>query len=258
MKIVIFAGGIGTRISEESHLKPKPMIEIGHEPILWHIMKIYLAQGFNEFVICLGYKGHVIRDYFINYYLQHSDFTVDLTNNQIELHEPTLDRFKVTLVDTGLNTMTAGRLNRVRRYVDGDTFMLTYGDGVADIDLNQLAAHHRSHGKVCTLTAVRSERRFGELNLSAAGMVTAFEEKPGNKELWINGGFFVLEPTVFDYLKEDADRVMWEKQPLEDLTAAGELAGYQHRGFWRCMDALRDKVILEDFWASGKAPWKIW
>lgn len=259
MKVVIFAGGLGSRISEESHLRPKPMIEIGGKPILWHIMKLYQAQGFNEFIICLGYKGYIIKEYFINYFYHNADITVDLASNQVEVHQTNSENFKVTLVDTGAETMTAGRLKRVRRYVDGAPFMLTYGDGVADIDLRALADFHQQHGKICTVTAVQPAGKFGVLDFQESGFVEQFVEKPKSDGTWINGGFFVLSPAVFDYLdRHEMDTVMWEDTPMHDLVADGQLMAYKHYGFWKCMDILRDKVELEKMWASGNPKWKNW
>ena len=258
MKVVIFAGGLGTRLSEETHLKPKPMVEIGGKPILWHIMKIYAEQGYNDFVICLGYKGYMIKEYFINYFYHNSDLTINLENNQIEVHDSKAENFKVTLVDTGLNTKTAGRLKRVERFIDTDQFMLTYGDGVADIDLKALEAFHKSHGKIASVTSVQPEGRFGGMEFGEDSEVVSFKEKPQGDGHWINGGFFVLDKKVFDLLPENCDGEMWEESPLETLTAKNELSAYKHDGFWRCMDALRDKVILDDLWDSGKAKWKIW
>lgn len=258
MKVVIFAGGIGSRISEESHLRPKPMIEIGGKPILWHIMKIYASQGFHEFVICLGYKGYMIKEYFLNYYLHHSDITVDLASNDVNIHDTFSENFKVTLVDTGLNTKTAGRLQRVRKYVDGAPFMLTYGDGLADIDLRKLQDFHSRHGKMATVTAIQPEGKFGGLEFDEQGKVHHFKEKPVGDGHWINGGFFVLNPGIFDLLGPKADLQMWEDEPLEELTRRNELMAYRHHGFWRCMDALRDKVVLDELWDSGQAKWKTW
>lgn len=258
MKVVIFAGGVGTRISEESHLRPKPMIEIGGKPILWHIMKIFESQGFNEFIICLGYRGYMIKEYFMNYFMHQSDVTIDVRNNNVKIHQTDSDNFVVTLVDTGLQTQTAGRIKRVRSYIGDETFLLSYGDGVADIDLHALIRFHREHGKLCTMTAVQPEGRFGGMTFDKEGLVKTFKEKPKGDTHWINGGFFVVEPGVFDYLGEDADKLMWEEKPLPDLTKAGQLCAYRHEGFWKCMDALRDKVVLDELWESGKAEWKIW
>ncbi|MBN4051217.1 glucose-1-phosphate cytidylyltransferase [bacterium AH-315-M05] len=258
MKVVIFAGGIGTRISEESHLRPKPMIEIGGKPILWHIMKMYEHHGYNDFIICLGYKGYMIREYFMNYFMHNSDVTIDLKNNKVEVLQSNIESFKVTLVDTGLHTKTAGRLKRVQEHIDNEDFMLTYGDGVADIDLKGLVNFHKSHGKIATLTAIQPEGKFGGLEIQQDGIVSIFKEKPKGDRHWINGGFFVLKPEVFKYLGDDEDLTMWEESPLEDLTRDRELVAYQHEGFWKCMDAMRDKEEFEKLWSSGQAKWKIW
>lgn len=256
MKVVILAGGFGTRLSEETVSSPKPMVEIGNRPIIWHIMKLYSWHGFNEFVVCLGYKGYMIKQYFANYFLHMSDVTVDMKNNEIEVHQNYAEPWKVTLVDTGLNTMTGGRLKRVRRFVDGETFMLTYGDGVADVDLGALTAFHRARGKAATVTAVKPLGRFGRLDVDNGDNVLSFTEKPAGDGAWINGGFFVLEPAVFDYLGDDS--CVWEREPLERLAADGQLSAYRHGGFWRPMDTLRDKMVLEDLWNSDRADWKVW
>lgn len=258
MKVVIFAGGMGTRISEESHLKPKPMIEIGEKPMLWHIMKMYSHYGFNEFIICLGYKGHKIKEYFLNYFLYNSDVSIDLNTNNVEIHKSFKDDFKVTLVDTGLYTKTAGRLKMVRKYLNDETFMLTYGDGVSDINLKELLDYHKSHGKKATVTAVQPDGKFGGMDINEESRVTLFKEKPKGDGTWINGGFFVLEPSVFEYLAGDMNEVMWEDSPLENLALDGELSAYKHSGYWKCMDALRDKIELEDAWHSENPPWKTW
>jgi glucose-1-phosphate cytidylyltransferase len=258
MKVVIFAGGIGSRISEESLLKPKPMIEIGGKPILWHIMKIYMSQGFNEFIICLGYKGYMIKEYFVNYFMNNSDITVDVKNNVVSFHQSSADDFKVTLSDTGLDTQTAGRLKRVQPYIGNEEFMLTYGDGVADVDLKKLVDFHQRHGKIATVTSVLPEGRFGAIEMNDHGVIQNFLEKPHGDGHWINGGFFMLKPEVFDYLDADADHQMWEDGPMQKLTVDHQLVAYRHDGFWRCMDALRDKHILEELWGSGNAPWKTW
>lgn len=258
MKVVIFAGGIGTRISEESHLRPKPMIEIGGKPILWHIMKIYEKHGFKDFIICLGYKGYFIKEYFLNYYMHNSDFTVNLEQNSVEVHNSESESFKVTLVDTGLETKTAGRLKRVQKYLDNETFMLTYGDGVSDINLTELLAFHRSNGKLATVTSIQPAGKFGSLDILTNNSVSKFFEKPKGDGYWINAGFFVLEPQVFEYLKDGSDDIMWEDYPLEMLAQNGQLCAYKHHGFWKCMDALRDKIELEQLWESDKAKWKIW
>ncbi len=256
MKVVILAGGFGTRLSEETHLKPKPMVEIGGKPILWHIMKIYSAYGFNDFIICLGYKGYVIKEYFANYFLHMADVTIDLSNNEIEVHNAKAEPWKVTLVDTGLNTMTGGRIKRIQEFVSNETFMLTYGDGVGNIDIRALVEFHKKHGKYATVTAVQPSGRFGALDLKEGGMVLSFREKPKGDGAWINGGFFVLEPQIFDYIK--GDDTIWEREPLENLAKDGQLVAYKHKGFWKCMDTLRDKNELESLWQSGNPPWKVW
>lgn len=258
MKVVIFAGGMGTRISEESHLKPKPMIEIGDKPILWHIMKIFSSQGFNDFVICLGYKGYVIKEYFSNYFLHNSDVTIDLKNNSVSVHNSNAEDLKVTLVDTGLHTKTAGRLRRIQHHLGNEDFMLTYGDGLADIDLPKLLAFHRSHSRIASVTAIQPMGRFGVMQINDDNSVDVFKEKARDDEGWINGGFFVLRPDVFNYLPDNADDVMWEDKPIQDLAKADQLMAFQHQGFWKCMDALRDKIELEEIWNSGKAKWKRW
>jgi glucose-1-phosphate cytidylyltransferase len=258
MKVVIFAGGLGTRISEETEAKPKPMVEIGGKPMLWHIMKMYSHYGFNEFIICLGYKGYIIKEYFMHYFLYNSDITIELGNNKVEVHGSNTELFKVTLVDTGQNTKTAGRLQRVKQYVGNEDFMLTYGDGVSDIDINELLQFHRSHDKIATVTAVQMDARFGGMSVTENGTVSSFREKTKDESKWINGGFFVLRPEVFKYLDGDMTNIMWEDEPLENLTHDQQLAAYKHRGFWKCMDALRDKIELTDLWGTGKAPWKNW
>jgi len=255
VKVVILAGGLGTRLSEETVLRPKPMVEIGGKPILWHIMKIYSSYGFNDFVICLGFKGYVVKEYFSNYFLHMSDVTFDMRNNSMEVHQNYAEPWKVTLVDTGADSMTGGRVKKVAPYLDG-TFMLTYGDGVADVDINALLAFHRSHGKDATVTSTQPSGRFGALNIDGDGNVLAFQEKPVGDGSWINGGFFVLEPAVLDRI--DADATVFEKEPLEGLARDGKLAAYKHRGFWQPMDTLRDKNHLEELWNSGNAPWKVW
>lgn len=255
MKCVILAGGLGTRISEESHLRPKPMVEIGGKPMIWHIMKIYSAHGINDFVICLGYKGYVIKEYFANYFLHMSDVTIDMAHNQVEVHQKGAEPWKVTLVDTGEHTQTGGRLKRVARYLGSEDFCLTYGDGVADVDLTALIAYHRSRKVKSTLTAVQPPGRFGALVLEDF-LITRFEEKPKGDGGWINGGFFVLSPAVLDYV--EGDGTVWEREPLDRLAREGSLAAYFHRGFWQPMDTLRDKNHLEEIWAGGRAPWKTW
>jgi len=252
MKAVILAGGLGTRISEESHLKPKPMIEIGGKPILWHIMKIYSHYGIQNFVICCGYKGYVIKEYFANYFLHMSDVTFDTANNTMEVHHRYVEPWRVTLVDTGQETLTGGRLRRVREHLGDETFCFTYGDGVANIDVTKLLEFHKAHGKPVTVTAIQPPGRYGALNLTG-GLVNRFQEKPTG---WISGGFFVLEPEVIDRI--ESDMTSWEAAPLAGLAAEGKVAAYQHEGFWQAMDTLRDKNQLEELWVSGKPPWKVW
>jgi len=258
MKVVIFAGGLGTRISEETDTRPKPMVEIGGKPILWHIMKMYASYGFNEFIICLGYKGYVIKEYFMNYFLHNSDLTVDLENNNVVFHNSSSENLKVTMIETGLETKTAGRLKAVQSYIGNEDFMLTYGDGVCDINLKDLLAYHNKHGKIATVTAIVLDARFGGMDLNKDGDVLSFREKVKDESKWINGGFFVLKPEVFSYLDGDMSNMMWEDAPLEKLTADKQLQAYQHNGFWKCMDALRDKIDLEHLWQSGQAKWKNW
>ena len=255
MKVVILAGGFGTRLAEETHSIPKPMVEIGGKPILWHIMKIYSTYGFNDFVICLGYKGYVIKEYFANYFLHNSDVTIDIKNNSMEIHNNYSEPWKVTLVDTGLDTMTGGRIKKVAKYLDDETFMLTYGDGVGDINIKELVEFHKNHGKLATVTATQPEGRFGALKLEN-NKVANFAEKMDNRNSWINGGFFVLEPEVINYIKDDT--TIWEREPLEKLSKDGELMAYFHNGFWKPMDKLKDKMELEEMWGSGDAPWRIW
>jgi glucose-1-phosphate cytidylyltransferase len=255
MKLVILAGGLGTRLSEESHLRPKPMIEIGGMPILLHIMKIYSSHGINDFIICLGYKGYVIKEYFSNYFLHKSDVTFCMRENKMEIHQKYAEPWNVTLVDTGENTMTGGRIRRVGQYIANDTFCLTYGDGVSDIDISRLINFHRSSDRQATVTAIQPPGRFGALHIED-GTVHHFQEKPAGDGAWVNGGFFVLEPSVLEYI--DADDTVWEQQPLQHLAAMGQLSAYQHDGFWQAMDTLRDKNHLEELWSSGKAPWKTW
>ncbi|WP_027545066.1 glucose-1-phosphate cytidylyltransferase [Bradyrhizobium sp. WSM2254] len=255
MKAVILAGGFGTRITEESHVKPKPMIEIGGKPILWHIMKIFSSHGIDEFIICCGYKSYVIKEYFANYFLHMADVTFDLANNSMEVHNKFAEHWKVTLVDTGLNTMTGGRLKRIRDYVGNETFCMTYGDGLADVDIGALREFHRAHGRHATVTAIQPPARFGALDIDH-DVVQHFEEKPRGDGRWINGGFFVLEPAIFDYLGNDA--TIWEQEPLKRLSQDGQLAAYRHTGFWEAMDTLRDKLHLEQLWDGGRAPWKRW
>jgi glucose-1-phosphate cytidylyltransferase len=257
MKVVILAGGFGTRISEESHLKPKPMIEIGERPILWHILKMYSQYGFNDFIICLGYKGYLIKEYFAHYFLHESDRTFDFSNaNQQIIHNQSAEPWKVTLVNTGLDTMTGGRVKRIRPYTDNSTFMLAYGDGVADVDIQKLLHFHKSHGKIATITAAQLSGRFGALTLGDDNIVNEFKEKPKGDRGWVSAGFYVLEQEVFDYISDDS--IIFEKEPLENLSKDKQLVAYKHFGFWHPMDTLRDKTHLESLWQSGKAPWKIW
>lgn len=256
MKVVILAGGLGTRISEETDIRPKPMVEIGGKPILWHIMKIYAEHGFNEFVVCLGYKGYLIKEYFANLFLHQSDITIDLENNNIEVHNRETDNWKITLVDTGRETMTGGRIKRVRKYVGDERFMLTYGDGLSDVNINELIEFHKFHGKQATVTSVKPEGRFGVMRFSENDFISSFNEKSSDDVAWINGGFFVCEPSVFDLIENDS--CIWEREPLESLAISGNLLGYKHQGFWKPMDSLKDKNDLNIMWDSNKAPWKIW
>jgi len=257
MKAVILAGGLGTRITEETALKPKPMIEIGGRPILWHILKLYSAHGIHEFIICCGYKGYLIKEYFANYFLHMSDVTFDMRNNKMEVHQRYAEPWRITLMDTGENTMTGGRLKRVAEYIQhDDAFCMTYGDGLSDVHVGNLIAFHREHGLQATLTAVAPPGRFGALNIHPDQSITSFREKPEGEGGLINGGFFVLSPGVLDLI--DDDQTIWERQPLEQLAADGQLKAHSHHGFWQPMDTLRDKNYLEELWASGSAPWKVW
>lgn len=256
MKVVILAGGLGTRITEESHLRPKPMVEIGGQPILWHIMKEYSYYGFNDFIICLGYKGYVIKEYFSDYFLHTSDVTFDLTKNEVTVHDNFAEPWKVTLIDTGLNSMTGGRIKRIQKYVGNETFMLTYGDGVSDVNIDELVKFHKKNGKKATLTAINVDQRFGVLSINSSNQIDAFREKSDTDASLINGGYMVLEPSVFDYIK--GDDTVFEKEPLEKLAEEGELIAYKHNGFWKCMDTLRDKNQLEEMWNSNNAKWKLW
>ena len=256
MKVVILAGGFGTRISEETHLKPKPMIEIGDKPVLWHIMKTYSHFGFDEFVICLGYKGYSIKEYFYNYFLHNCDITFDVRTQGMEIHQNAAEPWRVTLVETGLNTMTGGRIKRIKTYVNNQPFMMTYGDGVSNVDIGALVDYHHSHGKIATVTAVQPSGRFGALQINDDHSVHSFQEKPDGDGGWINGGFFVLEPEIFNYLEDD--QTIFEREPLEKLAGEGNLRAYKHSGFWQPMDTLRDKTHLEELWTSGSAPWKVW
>lgn len=256
MKVVILAGGFGTRISEESHLIPKPMIEIGGKPILWHIMKMYSSYGYNEFVICLGYKGYCIKEFFLNYYLYNSDVTINLETNELQILNNTSEPWKITLVDTGLNTMTGGRIKRVKDYIGNDDFMLTYGDGVSDVNIAELVKFHKSHGKLATMTAISNAQRFGILDIDADNGIKSFREKNHDDSSLINGGFMVLSPKVIDLIKDDT--TIFEKTPLELLAKDDNLMAYKHNGFWQCMDTLRDKQLLESLWSENKAPWRNW
>jgi glucose-1-phosphate cytidylyltransferase len=255
MKVVILAGGRGTRLSEETIVRPKPMVEIGGKPILWHIMKIYSTYGINDFIICCGYKGYMIKEYFANYYLHASDITFDLPSHSMEMHQNHCEPWRVTLVDTGESTATGGRLKRVRPYLDEEDFCFTYGDGVSDVDIEELIEFHKAGGALATVTAIQPPIRYGVLMFERREVVS-FEEKPEGEGGWINGGFFVLSPGAIDYI--DGDETMWEHAPMRRLVRGGHLSAFQHNGFWQCMDTLRDKMRLEELWASGKAPWKIW
>ncbi len=257
MKVVLLAGGMGTRLSEETDIRPKPMVEIGGKPILWHIMKMYSHYGFNDFIICLGYKGYYIKEYFYHYYLHNSDVTFDFSKETPDriVHNTKAEPWKITLIDTGAETMTGGRLRRVKEYIGNETFMMTYGDGVSDVDITKLVAHHKSMKKKATLTAVLPSGKFGALDIDS-DMIKAFQEKPQGDGSWVNGGFFVLEPSVFDLLKGDS--TIWEREPLETLAASDNLVAYKHNGFWKPMDTLRDKIDLNTMWDSGQAPWKTW
>lgn len=255
MKIVILAGGKGTRIAEETEIIPKPMVEIGGKPVIWHIMKLYSSYGFNDFIICLGYKGYLIKEYFSHYFLHMSDVTIDMKSNKTIIHNTTSDPWKITLVDTGLETMTGGRIKRIKDYVGHKTFMLTYGDGLSDVNIKRLLESHKKSGKLATLTTVQTSIRFGVLDIKDSGTVRSFQEKPRGEDGWINAGYFVLEPRVFKYIKDDS--AVWERDPLTGLVNDGQLNAYKHKGFWKCMDTLRDKLNLEQMWKSGKALWKI-
>lgn len=257
MKVVILAGGYGTRISEESHLKPKPMIEIGGQPILWHIMKCYSHYGHNDFIICCGYKQYVIKEFFADYYLHTSDVTFDFgSENKMIVHNNSAEPWKVTLIDTGLNTMTGGRVKRVKDYIGDETFMLTYGDGVSDVNINEVVDFHREHGKIATITAIQPKGRFGTLNIDKNDSINQFKEKSKDDDGWINGGFMVLNPEIMKYI--EGDSMILEKEPLETIALEGQLKAFRHHGFWKCMDTLRDKELLENLWVSDCVPWKMW
>jgi len=256
MKVVILAGGLGTRLSEETVIKPKPMVEIGGMPILWHIMKIYSSYGYNDFIVCLGYKGYVVKEYFANYFLHKSDITIDLADNSIKMHDSQAEPWKITLLDTGNDSMTGGRVKRIQSHIGNEPFMLTYGDGVANVDIKKLVDFHTSKGKFCTVTSVQPLGRFGALDIKNDNAVHSFLEKPKGDGSWINGGFFVCQPEVFNYI--DGDSTVFEKEPMEKLASDGEMVAYQHEGFWKPMDTLRDKIELEESWVTNKAAWKTW
>ncbi|OHB58198.1 MAG: glucose-1-phosphate cytidylyltransferase [Planctomycetes bacterium RBG_13_44_8b] len=256
MKVVVLCGGKGTRISEETEILPKPMVEIGNKPILWHIMKIFSSYGYNDFVLCLGYKGYIIKEYFSHYFLHMSDVTINMANNEIEIHTTTSEPWKVTLIDTGSETMTGGRLKRIEKYVEGKTFIMTYGDGVGDVNIPKLVKSHENRKKIATLTAIQTAGRFGLLDIDKKSNINSFLEKPKTEGTWINAGFFILEPQVFNYI--EGNSTTWEREPLENLAKDGQLNAYKHNGFWMCMDTLRDKIELEKIWQSGKVPWKVW
>lgn len=257
MKAVILAGGLGTRLSEATNLIPKPMVEIGGKPILWHIMKTYAEHGITEFVICCGYKGYVIKEWFANYFLHTSDVTFDLANNKMEVHNSQSESWKVTLVDTGLNTMTGGRIKKIQKYIGNEPFLLTYGDGVTDLNISEAIKFHKKTGKVLTVTAYKPQGKFGSLEINEAGIVTSFTEKPAGDGNWINAGYFVCQPEIFDYIGDD-DSIIFEKTPLENIAKDEEMASFKHQGFWKPMDILRDNIELNEMWNNNKAPWKIW
>jgi glucose-1-phosphate cytidylyltransferase len=257
MKVVLLAGGLGTRLSEETSVRPKPMVEIGGMPIIWHIMKTYSTYGFNDFIVCLGYKGFIIKEYFANYFLHKSDVTIDLSDNSIKVHDSQAEPWKITLVDTGNDAMTGGRIKRIQPHINNETFMLTYGDGVGDVDIKKLLEFHRLHGKYCTVTSVQPQGRFGVLNIAENDEVHSFTEKPKGDGAWINGGYFVCEPNIFDYITE-GDATIWEKGPMDEIAADGKMMSFKHNGFWRPMDTLKDKQDLNEMWSSNEAPWKCW
>ena len=256
MKVVLLAGGFGTRISEETDIKPKPMVEIGGKPILWHIMKLYSSYGYNDFIICLGYKGYVIKEYFANYFLHMADVTFDMSKNEMTVHKQKAEPWKVTLVETGSNTMTGGRIKRVQEYIGNETFMVTYGDGLSNQNINDLVSFHKNHGKIGTMTTVQPSGRFGAVDISHGSEVSAFVEKPRGDGAWVNAGFFVFEPSIFNYI--DGDESVFEREPLEKLALDHQLSAFKHDGFWKPMDTLREKHEFEDLWKSEKAPWKVW
>lgn len=256
MKVVILAGGLGTRLSEETDIRPKPMVEIGGKPILWHIMKIYSHFGYNEFIVCLGYKGHIVKEYFANFFLHHSDVTVDVSNGKLTMHKTGKENWKITLVDTGKDSMTGGRVKRIKEFVNNKPFMLTYGDGVSNVNIKKLVDFHKQNKKLVTVTAVQPDSRFGVLDINETNQVRSFMEKPKGEAGWINGGFFVCEPGIFKYLKDDS--TIWERDPLEKISKAGQLIAFKHRGFWKPMDTLKDKQDLNKVWDNGTAEWKLW
>jgi len=256
MKVVLLAGGLGTRLSEETDIKPKPMVEVGGRPMLWHIMKLYSFFGYNDFIVCLGYKGYVIKEYFANYFLHMADVTFDMSNNRMEVHQKHAEPWRVTLVDTGGATMTGGRIRRIHDYVGDETFMVTYGDGLSNQNLQNLERFHRGHGRIATMTAVQTSGRFGSVEIGNDQAVNAFVEKPRGDGAWINGGFFVFEPSIFRYLADDT--TVLEREPLEELAQANQLVAYKHQGFWKPMDTLREKMEFESMWSSGSAPWRLW
>lgn len=256
MKVVLLAGGLGTRLSEETDIRPKPMVEIGGKPIIWHIMKLYSHYGFNDFIICLGYKGYVIKEFFANLFLHLSDVTIDLATNQIQVHNSPVDKWKITLVETGSHTLTGGRIKCVRKYVNDERFMLTYGDGVSNVNINELIRFHEEKGRICTVTAVQPSGRFGVLQINEQNEVESFHEKRAEDSGWINGGFFVCEPAVFDYI--EGENTIWERDPLEAMAQQNQLASYKHKGFWKPMDSLKDKMDLNELWNNNKADWKVW
>ncbi|GAB2700803.1 glucose-1-phosphate cytidylyltransferase [Mucilaginibacter koreensis] len=256
MKVVLLAGGLGTRLSEETTLRPKPMVEVGGMPILWHIMKIYSSHGYNDFVVCLGYKGYLIKEYFANYFLHKSDVTIDLSDNSLKVLDSQAEPWKITLVDTGVDSLTGGRIKRVQQHIGNEPFMLTYGDGVSDVNITELVKFHKENGRLCTVTSVQPSGRFGALNIGENNEVHSFMEKPKGDGSWINGGFFVCQPEVFDYI--EGDLTTWEREPMENIAKEGQMDTYKHHGFWKPMDTLRDKQELEADWASGNAKWKTW
>ncbi len=258
MKVLILAGGVGSRLSEETKLTPKPMVEIGGKPILWHVMKIYSHYGFNDFIILTGYKSHVIKDYFVNYYQRYSDITVDMVNNSVEIHKTQTEPWKVTMLYTGENTLTGSRIKKAQKYVGNERFMLTYGDGVCDVDINKLLSAHGAAHKLCTITTVQPSGRYGAVEITADNSVSSFHEKPKGDNSWINGGFMVCEPQVFDYIESGREDITFEQEPLQNLSKNGQLNAYKHEGFWKSMDTLKDKNDLTDLWINGNAPWALW